>query len=163
MSWRPAIDLALFSVDHSVLGRPLSPSDAFHAHFESSDVLDLPDDGIEVGTADSLLDYAVVTIDAFKGRFFVHGSQVVLARRHTPLDIEAKFGAPYWTDRSDDEILLFYEYRRGTVELQFEFSDAIHLSHVSMMRNGVLSGKTQREYYRVTAPWPPDVDEPLRR
>jgi len=152
----PKVDLKLFKVDHSVLNQPVSSADSFYNYFEKHDVLKLPKYGIEIGTKKGRLDYAFITFDSFKGSFLLEGASLKLTQENSPKDIERLFGEPYWIDSLDNEIIMFYEYRKGAVELQFEFSDSKYLSHITLMMNGVLSEEKQREAYKVTKQWPPE-------
>ena len=76
--------------------------------------------------------------------------------RRTPPSRRSR--APYRgrkrTDRSDGEVILFYEYQQGTVELQFEFGAGRALSFITLAMHGVLSTEEQRKAYGVTKPWP---------
>ena len=69
-------------------------------------------------------------------------------------EIISIFGEPYWTDFDDSEIILFYEFQESAIELQFEFPDGKHLEFITLMKDGILSKKDQRESYGVTKPWP---------
>jgi len=151
----PKVDLKLFQIDHSVLDQPVSSEDSFYDSFDKHDVLDLPKYGIEIGTEEGRLDYVFITLEFFKGDFLLGGSSLKLSIENTPDDIERIFGEPYWIDTLDEEIIMFYEYQKGSIELQFEFSDSIHLSHITLMMNGILSKEEQREAYKVTKEWPP--------
>jgi hypothetical protein len=64
------------------------------------------------------------------------------------------FGPPVWTDRSDRETILLYEYQQEEVEVRFEFWNSRTLSHLTLTRNGVLSKEEQRVAYEVTRSWP---------
>lgn len=155
-SLTPIVDLKLFSVDYSILNKPISSSDKFYAYFKTKDVLNLSKDGIEIGTKNDVLDYAFITLNSFKGRFLLKGNELQLTQKNHPESIVKIFGEPYWIDRSDGEVILFYEYKKGIIELQFEFYDSIHLSHITCMINGVLSSEKDRKSYNVNKPWPPD-------
>jgi hypothetical protein len=56
--------------------------------------------------------------------------------------------------RQKPMVILFYEYRAGAVELQFEFLDGKTLGFITLSSNGVLSEADQRKAYGVTQPWP---------
>lgn len=157
-SLTPIIDLKMFSVDHSILNEPIPSSDKFYTFLKTYDVLSLPKDGIEIGTKNNVLDYVFITIDSFKGKFQYDKNELQLTAKNNPKSIIGKFGEPYWIDRSDNEIILFYEYKKGMIELQFEFTDTIHLSQITLMMNGVLSSEEQRKSYKVTKQWPPSED-----
>jgi hypothetical protein len=84
------------------------------------------------------------------------GYEITLTPANSPDDITKIFGDPYWIDTSDDEVIMFYEYQKGIVELQFEFSDARHLSHITFMMNGVLAEEKHRGAYKIPKQWPPE-------
>lgn len=153
----PKVDLELFTVDNSILNQPVSSADSFYNYFDNHDVLNSPKYGIEIGAKEGRLDYVFITLTFFKGDILLGGSPLKLTKENSPDDIERVFGEPYWIDTLDDEIIMFYEYRKGSVELQFEFSDSRHLSHITLMMNGILSKEKQREAYKVTKAWPPEV------
>ena len=69
--------------------------------------------------------------------------------------MQSIFGQPYWVDQDLDEVILFYEYQDGDVELQFEFPGRVHLGFITLSAHGVLSNAEQRKAYKVTKPWPP--------
>ena len=73
-------------------------------------------------------------------------------------DILEEFGIPYWIDR-DEETILFYEYRAGNMEVQFEISEEGKLEFIILSVDGVLSSAEQRKAYGVDKDWPPNSEE----
>lgn len=149
------VDLKEFKIGSTALGSPIAPDDPFHAALKKAEVFQPAGQGLEVGTKDGLLDYGFFDIITFKGSFSRSGEPIKIGKDTTENDILKVFGDPYWIDRSDGEFIMFYEYRAGAVELQFEFSDGKSLSSITLSMNGVLSEAEQREAYGVTKPWPP--------
>ena len=149
------IDLATFSCGQSRLGAAVSANDYFSNALRTKDTFVDERNGVELGTAREVLDSVFVTLKSFSGKFTKAGKAIDLNARTTEAQILALFGEPYWTDRSDGEVIMFYEYERGTTELQFEFTDGRALSFITLSRNGVLSTEEQRKHYKVTKPWPP--------
>ena len=149
------IDLATFSCGQSRLGAAVSANDYFSNALRTKDTFVDERNGVELGTARDVLDSVFVTLKSFSGKFTKAGKAIDLNARTTEAQILALFGEPYWTDRSDGEVIMFYEYERGTTELQFEFTDGRALSFITLSRNGVLSTEEQRKHYKVTKPWPP--------
>jgi len=149
------VDLNKFRIGSTMLGLPISPADPFHVALKKAEVFQPAGQGLEVGTKNGLLDYGFFDIISFKGCFSRSGELLRIGKETTEKDIMKIFGEPYWIDRSDGEVILFYEYQAGTVELQFEFSDGKSLSCITLSRNGVLSEADQRKAYGVTKPWPP--------
>jgi hypothetical protein len=175
------LDLGNFTCGHSRLGMVPNPRDFFAASLAKRDVakikswgfevglddsngkigprdnlLAIKSEGFEIGTKDRLLDYYFITIKSFKGAYSYKGKRLMLDATTTPEKVQQLIGTPYWIDRSDGEIIMFYEFNRGTIELQFEFPDQKSLGYITLTRNGVLSDpKERQDCYRVTAPWPP--------
>jgi len=145
---RIIVDLTTFCLGATPLGARPSPGDVLAINEE---VLHGP--GIEVGLIDGVLDYGFFTLGEFAGSFKAEGRLIPLGTTTTEEDILALFGEPYWVDRSNDEVLFFYDFRSGTIELQFEFSPT--LGFITLTRNGVLAEASGRAGYRVTKPWPP--------
>lgn len=75
-----------------------------------------------------------------------------LNTKTTEAQIQARFGEPCWVDRSDGEVAMFFEYRRGTIKLQLEFADGWARSFITLCLNGVLSAEDDRKLYNVTKP-----------
>jgi hypothetical protein len=149
------IDLGDFVCGRSTLGTEVNPADYFAAALRGQDMFDDIQTGLQVGVENGIFDYVFITADRYRWQFARHGTPLNISPATTEADVLSVFGQPYWTDRSDGEVILFYEYRRGTVELQFEFSDGRSLSFITFSLYGVLSKEDQREAYGVTRPWPP--------
>lgn len=149
------VDLKTFRIGDSKLGQTPSKMDVFTHFLSETDMFKAEKQGYEVGTKDGLLEYLFVTLDGFHGAFLLDGDPLDIKPTTTEADIHAKFGEPYWIDRDDGETILFYEYERGEIELQFEFSDDGSLYCITMMQNGVLSNEEQRKSYGVYKSWPP--------
>jgi hypothetical protein len=67
------------------------------------------------------------------------------------------FGAPFWRDEDADEILLFYEHK-GAVEWQVEIDRQTGLSAMVVTALPLLADAKQRQAYRVSKPWPPEMN-----
>ncbi len=150
-----AIDLTDFQIGSTLIGAPISANDPYYSAFTKADVFKPVGQGLEIGTKDGLLDYGFFTLESFRGSFTRSSQPLTIGLTTTERDIVKIFGEPYWIDRSDGEVILFYEYQGGTVELQFEFPDARNLGFVTLSRYGVLSASEQRTRYGVNKPWPP--------
>ncbi len=149
------IDLGLFSCGHTQLGAKPDPRDPFATALQAQDTVNAPSSGIEIGVKDGVLDYAFITLAQCTAHFFRSGTPLELSPQTTVAAVQSVFGPPYWVDRDTDEVILFYEYRNGDVELQFEFPGRVHLGFITLAAHGVLSNEQQRRAYKVTAPWPP--------
>lgn len=149
------IDLERFTCGVSHLGEPVDPADYFARDVIRRNVFADPRNGIEIEGARGLCESVFITLERFRGQFVKAGESLSLNAETKVDEVASWFGPPYWTDRSDGEILMFYEYRMGVVELQFEFEDGKNLSHVTLAMNGVLSDEGQRAAYGVTRSWPP--------
>lgn len=148
------IDLGSFKYGRTALGAHPDASEPYAAYFGSDDIARLDNSGIELGTKQGALDYAFITLANFTGSFARNGSKLSISTQTTPDAIISMFGEPYWTDTTDEEMILFYEFQNGSVELQFEFPDRRQLGFVTLMRNGILSVPDQRKAYGVTKEWP---------
>lgn len=149
------IDLGWFQLNGVSLGEVPSAVLPEKVINSPSGVFEPTGQGIEVGTDQGVFDYAFITVAEFSGILLRDGRPLTLLPQMMEKDILATFGEPYWTDRSDGETLMFYEYLLGQVELQFEFPQSQGLGYVTLMRKGVLSEPEQRKSYGVTKPWPP--------
>lgn len=138
------IDLVEFSIDGFALGdhRPGS----------------LPDvAGVELVEAGSSLCSIGVDVGEYDGVFTRSGNSVDLNGGTSPSDVKAILGEPFWEDADEDELILFYEFERGHVEIQFEFPDAAGLGYLTLAKPGLMSNAEQRNAYGVDKPWPPEA------
>ncbi len=149
------IDLGRFTVGNTPLGQTPWPGDFFANPLKKSDSLENKALGYHLQSKNNRLESAFLTIQDFKGTILNNSSATPLSIHTTISDIQSIFGDPYWTDEEDEEVILFYEYQNGTIELQFEFPDSQHLSYITLGINGVLSNQEQRDAYGITKPWPP--------
>ncbi len=151
------IDLSRLQVGHTPIGQPISELDVYSAGLKKYEIVYSKNGGVEIGAKEDLLDYVFVTMSKFQGTFSRDGTPLDLNQQTKEDEILSHFGDPYWIDEEDSEKIYFYEYREGTIELQFEFVDD-SLSFVTMSLNGVLSDETQRKLYGATKKWPPTDD-----
>lgn len=149
------IDLRLFECGHTKLGQKPDDRDFFSAALKKSETYDLKREGFEVGTEHGILDYVFVKIAAYRGSFTWNGAGISLDASITRDHLVSKFGHPYWIDETDDDLLHFYEFEGGQIELQFEFIARKKLGFITLMNSGILSTAEQRRRYGVTKPWPP--------
>ena len=149
------IDLRLFTFDNIKLSNVIPDNHYLYDYLKQNEVYESIENGIEIGTNNNSLDYIFVTLDSFNGSFLLNKKPLKLSFDFNPDDILEKFGDPYWVDDSDNEIIQFYEYENGEIELQFEYSNRTNLSHITMLSEGVLSSQEQRDHYHVTNRWPP--------
>jgi hypothetical protein len=154
------VDLSLFVIGATPLGKPPWDGDFFSIPLQKKPILKLDELGYEIGVEDGALDYVFLTIENFQGAFLLKKEALPININTTSEEVIDWFGEPYWTDLDDDgEVILFYEYQNGTIELQFEFPNGKSLAYITLTRDGVLSTKEQRESYGVTKPWPPEKKE----
>lgn len=150
----PKIDLGFFSVENSLINQKIHEKDIFYQFFKKKKILNLPGSGIEIGTKKQKLNYVIIAINSFKGKLMNQESKLDINHQTDLQSIIKLFGIPYFTDYCDNETIMFYEYKKGTIELQFEFSNN-NLTYISFMANGVLSSEKQRKLYNVNKEWPP--------
>ena len=63
------------------------------------------------------------------------------------------FGEPYWRDVDDEEVLLFFEFARGELQVEVSLDDRVQVLVASQAP--LLADPEQRHAYGVTRPWPP--------
>lgn len=149
------LDLGRFRIGPHPLGGEPDRSELWGRLMRGDAVCRPEGTGVEVGLRDGRIESVFVDLASFHGGFLRHGEPLPIDARSTEDGVRELFGEPYWTDRSDDEVILFYEYEAGTVELQFEFPGAGALGFATLARNGVLSDAAQRRAYGCDRPWPP--------
>ena len=152
---RLSVDLTRFIIGSTPLGKEPWDGDPFTKHLEKETTLKSNQYGYELGVKEGKLEHAFFALGIFKGIFLLEDKPLFLSNTTSKEKIISIFGEPYWTDLDDGEIIFFYEYQAGTIELQFEFPDGEHLEFISLMKSGVLSKQAQRESYGVTKSWPP--------
>jgi hypothetical protein len=149
------INLTAFACGQTVLGERPKPDEPYAKQFDTNGVANFEKSGIELGMKNGVLDYAFITVTNFKGSLLKSGAKTSLSSKTTVDEIVSLFGEPYWKSTDDDEAILFYEFREGRIELQFEFPDKRRLGFITLARDGVLSKAEQRKAYGVTKEWPP--------
>ena len=150
------VDLSAFIIGGTPIGRAPWDGDFFAQSLLQNEIFRFEESGYELGSDEGVLSYAFITLENFRGSFLVQDQIVPLTARSTKEEIITLFGEPYWTDLDDDEVILFYEYRSGSIELQFEFPNGQNPGFITLMQNGILSDAGQRKSYGVTKLWPPE-------
>jgi len=140
------IDLERLTLGSSKIGEILN----------DSDLLKGEELNVEIGKKNGVFDYFYLVVKDYGGAFTQNGKAIFENESITPELVKILFKEPYHEDKSDGEIILFYIYEKGTTELQFEFSDSKTLSHITLLKNGILSDPEQRKSYGVTKPYPED-------
>ena len=147
------VDLKELSFNKTVIGTQLPESDPINEALSRSGLYKPDGEGIEVGVKNGLLDHVYITLNEFCGRINYTGT--VSLSNATVDKVLNIFGEPYWTDKDEDETILFYEFNSGTIEVQFEFDSNDELLYILIANEGVLFQEDQRESYGVDKPWPP--------
>lgn len=150
---RLIVDLTQYRCGHSKLGYPPSEADFFTRSLNENEIFEDTTHGLEIGAQDGILDYILIALEKFPGRFKYRAKAIELNTNTTIDDVRKKFGEPYWLDDDTDEILLFYE--DGRVEMQFEFPGKQSLGFITLLHDPLMADPEQREAYGVTKPWPP--------
>ena len=148
------IDLKDFKIGSTLLGSPIMQADSFLPLKQSPEHYHLPGQGIFIATKNELLNSWAIDMDCFGGSFTYAGSAINITKDTTEYELTKIFGETYWTYRSDDEVIMFYEYQGGAIELRYELYEDT-LSAITLSRNAVLSDPEQRKEHGVTKPWPP--------
>jgi hypothetical protein len=145
------VDLQSFKVNGIEIGEAYTPNDALWLAFEKHSRYKPEHKGVEIEVKEKRLHSIFVDLNEFSGSFV---DQILLGFNRE--QVISQFGEPYWQDKDGSgELILFYEYQEGKIEIQFEFPDGEQLEVVSMMKDGVLSKPEQRKSYEVTKKWPP--------
>ena len=149
------IDLGKFSYDNFSLGEKFPEDHYLFQYLSKAECYISDKDGFEIGIKEGKFDYLFLTIEQYKENLYLNENQLFINKDSSPEDITYNFGSPYWIDEDDKEIILFYEYKEGKFELQFEFSNKENLSYITLMQNGILSEESNRKSYRINKEWPP--------
>ena len=149
------LDVGSFRIGPHALGAAPDTGDLWGRLMHGDVVCQPQESGVEIGLSGGVVDHAFLDLSEFRAGFRRHGEILGIGPATTEAEIVRLFGEPYWTDRSDGEVILFYEFQGGEVELQFEFPQGDGLGFVTLTRNGVMSDAGQRAAYGCDRPWPP--------
>lgn len=89
----------------------------------------------------------------FAGRIRLGGRDRTPQELRTESDFVAVWGEPYWRDVDEDEILLFFEFESGEVQVELTLEGVPQVLIVTPAP--LMADPATREAYRVTASWPP--------
>jgi hypothetical protein len=123
--------------------------------------------GLRIDVADDRLDGFTLALEAgaflgasskrpvrpFVGRLKIRGRELRVEELRTEEDLTALWGTPFWRDEDDDEILLFFEFSHG--EIQVELSRDGRPRVLVATPEHLMADPEQRRSYGVEAPWPP--------
>lgn len=147
------IDLHNYEVNGSRIGSRLSSSAPFFNELKKKDVVEKPQLGFEIGRKGDHLDYILIAVQKFKGSLTFNGLPAFVA---TVNDVLRLYGEPFWQDSSDEELIFFYEFENGEIEIQFEFPQEPLLAFITIAADGIMSDEMQRQAYGVDKQWPPE-------
>lgn len=156
----PEIDLADLTCDDLRIGQPV-PANSLYLPFFTDDrdgsrSYENGECGLEISTRHGLVDSFFISLDSFTGRFTLGGKPLHLTTKSTETAVSKLLGEPWWKEVDDDaEVVDFYEFADGHLEVQFEYPPKSHLAFITILREGILSDPEQREAYGITKPWPP--------
>jgi hypothetical protein len=143
--------LALSGVRPGDPVHPLSPlGPAEDSREAARGTLRYPSRGVQIDVDGSTVTGIVLFLDSYRGDFISNGLPHAAPRTREDL---ARLGEPYWIDRDEDEMLLFYEF--GTRELQVELSLDGAIRAFVAVTPPMMADPDQRRAYRVDKPWPP--------
>lgn len=89
----------------------------------------------------------------FTGRLRINGRESTTDRLTTEGQFTIAWGAPYWRDVDADEILLFFEFPDGEIQVELSLEGEPRVLLVS--QEPLMADPEQRRSYGVTRPWPP--------
>jgi hypothetical protein len=149
------IDLGDFRVGATPLGAVPSSEDFFARQLQKTGQYGSAEMGMVLSAKKGAMDDTLFILEHFPGAFTLRGTKLNLTTATTEKEVLELFGDPFWTDRSDGEVILFYEHRGGAIEVQSEFPEAKGLGVITLVVEGGLADADQRRLYGVTKPWPP--------
>lgn len=147
------LNLDTYCLGSSHVGGAPAEQDSFHTT-ESVLWIKNPEQGIELGIKDGILEFVFITVEMYKTPIIYKGRDHFLTIETSISDFIRDFGSPYF--RSEEEgTLLFYEPLSGKIEIQAEFIED-KLAHLLITSQSVMADDERRLSYGVTKPWPPD-------
>lgn len=149
------LDLGALRLGPHALGEPPDSGDFWGCLLRGDSVWKPDGAGFGIGMSGGVLDHVLIDVGGFHGGFSRNGQPLAFGPETTVEEVVRCLGEPYWIDRSDGEVILFYEPRGGAMELQFEFPEGGLLGFITLARDGVLSDAAQRAAYGCNRPWPP--------
>jgi hypothetical protein len=132
-----------------------------------SPFLDYHRKGLQVDVVDDRLDGFTLALGAnaflgasssrpvrpFVGSLRIGGRELRVEELRSEGDLVALWGTPYWRDEDEDEILLFFEFPDG--EIQVELSREGRPRVLVATPDPLMADPEQRRAYGVETPWPP--------
>jgi len=150
-----AIDLGYFQYDQIQINFPFPNSHYLYEYLNKNESYLSDPNGFEVGIKNGKLNYIFLILEQFNGQLQFKGSDLDFNSSTNIDEVTKMFGEPYWVDSSDGETIQFYIYDQGNLELQFEYTNKVNLSFITLSYQGVLFSPEQRKSYEVNKPWPP--------
>jgi hypothetical protein len=143
----------------SFLGPSESPFLDYHQKGLRIDVADDRFDGftLALGTGAFLGASSKRPVRAFVGGLRIKSRELRVEELRTEGDFTALWGTPFWRDEDDDEILLFFEFPDG--EIQVELSREGRPRVLIATQEPLMADPEQRRAYAVETPWPPSFRE----
>jgi len=92
-------------------------------------------------------------VQRFTGRIRMNGREWEPAELRDESDFVAAWGEPYWRDEDEEEVILFFEFDQGEVQVELTLEGVPQILIVTP--NPLMADSTQRESYGVTKSWPP--------
>jgi len=93
------------------------------------------------------------SVKEFAGRIRLSGRDLAPHELRSASDFVEAWGEPYWRDQDEDEILLFFEFESGEVQVELTQEGVPQVLLVTP--EPLMADLAQRQAYQVTAPWPP--------
>lgn len=169
-SVRLIADLDRFELSGVGFGDPLARL-SFLGPSESA-FLDFHRKGLQVDVTDARLDGFTLALGAgaflggssshpvrpFVGTLRIKGRELRPEELRTETDLVALWGSPFCRNEDDDEILLFFEFADG--EIQVESTRQGRPRVLIAIQQPLMADPEQRRAYGVDAPWPPVFPEP---
>jgi len=159
----PVVDFGRMTLDDLKLGEPVPEESPYSDYFRPCEsepgglTYNNEESGVQIWVEKGIIDCILLTLKDFTGQLVRDGQPLNIQHLSAEADVLQSMGEPYWRDVDEDgEIIGFYEFQFGRMELQFEYPESARLGFITMMTPGLLAQEDQRKAYQVTKLWPPN-------
>lgn len=95
----------------------------------------------------------------FPGQIRIGGRNLYAHQLTTEAQFESAWGEPYWRDEDPDEILLFFEFAEGEIQIELSLEGVPRV--IVVTPQPLMADPEQRSRYGVNRRWPPEPQEPV--
>jgi len=94
----------------------------------------------------------------FQGQIRIGGRNLYAHQLTTERQFVSVWGEPFWRDEDPDEILLFFEFAEGEIQVELSLEGVPRV--IVVTPQPLMADPEQRRSYGVTAQWSPSPREP---